>query len=193
MPDEEVPTAPTEERIEKTREWARTMQETRRAEAPQRREEEGAEHARLQSAHFLWWEKRFGRRVREWRTARSWSQEDLAERLRDVGIDMHQTTLAKLERGGRPLRVAEAVAIATIMGMPALSVFYGPGPERENFSLKALRESLEAAEEGIRFTEESLQAQYRTLTFYESLRTTTAEAINRAALETDRGEHPEEA
>jgi hypothetical protein len=36
---------------------------------------------------------------------------------------MHQTTIAKIERGTRPLRVAEADAIAEVFKMPIMAVF----------------------------------------------------------------------
>jgi len=69
------------------------------------------------------WEKRFGEVVRGWRQDRNWSQEDVAERLRHQGFEMHQTTVAKIERGARPLRVAEATALADVFGMPIMAVF----------------------------------------------------------------------
>lgn len=69
------------------------------------------------------WEKRFGEVVRGWRLDRNWSQEDVVERLRQQGFEMHQTTVAKIERGSRPLRVAEAIAIAEVFGMPIMAVF----------------------------------------------------------------------
>jgi transcriptional regulator with XRE-family HTH domain len=69
------------------------------------------------------WEKRFGEVVRGWRQARGWSQEEVAEKLRHQGFEMHQTTIAKIERGTRPLRVAEANAIAAVFKMPIMAVF----------------------------------------------------------------------
>ncbi|OBB31055.1 hypothetical protein A5792_16840 [Mycolicibacterium peregrinum] len=69
------------------------------------------------------WEKRFGEVVRRWRLDRNWSQEDVAERLRHQGFEMHQTTVAKIERGARPLRVAEAAALADVFEMPIMAVF----------------------------------------------------------------------
>jgi len=68
-------------------------------------------------------EKRFGEMVRGWRLDRNWTQEDVAERLRHQGFEMHQTTVAKIERGARPLRLAEAAALATVFEMPVLAVF----------------------------------------------------------------------
>lgn len=93
------------------------------------------------------WERDFGEKVRQWRQARSWSQEDLAEKLRQHGFDMHQTTVAKLERGARPLRVAEAAAIAVIFGVPPLAVFLGPPPERMPWALEQMQEALQTAEQ----------------------------------------------
>jgi len=60
---------------------------------------------------------------RLWRQARGWSQEEVAEKLRHQGFEMHQTTIAKIERGTRPLRVAEANAIAAVFKMPIMAVF----------------------------------------------------------------------
>lgn len=69
------------------------------------------------------WEKRFGEVIRRWRLDRNWSQEEVAERLRHQGFEMHQTTIAKIERGARPLRVAEASALGAVFDMPPLAVF----------------------------------------------------------------------
>ncbi|WP_077042524.1 hypothetical protein [Rhodococcus sp. MTM3W5.2] len=44
---------------------------------------------------FEWWEKSFGVKTRDWRKARGWSQDDLAQRLNELGFEMHQTTVAK--------------------------------------------------------------------------------------------------
>ena len=69
------------------------------------------------------WEKRFGEVVRRWRQDRNWSQDEVAEKLRHEGFEMHQTTVAKIERGARPLRVAEASALGAVFDMPAMAVF----------------------------------------------------------------------
>lgn len=49
------------------------------------------------------------------REVRGWSQSELARRLGDAGIPgIHQTTIARIEAGTRPIRLAEAVALARI-------------------------------------------------------------------------------
>jgi transcriptional regulator with XRE-family HTH domain len=78
--------------------------------------------ARRRAGHESW-EKGFGEVVRGWRLDRNWSQEDVAEKLRYEGFEMHQTTVAKIERGARPLRVAEAAAIGAVFNMPVMAVF----------------------------------------------------------------------
>jgi transcriptional regulator with XRE-family HTH domain len=78
--------------------------------------------AKRRAAHESW-EKRFGEVVRGWRLDRNWSQEEVAEKLRFEGFEMHQTTVAKIERGARPLRVAEASAIGAVFKMPVMAVF----------------------------------------------------------------------
>lgn len=69
------------------------------------------------------WEKRFGEVVRGWRLDRNWSQEEVADKLGYEGFEMHQTTVAKIERGARPLRVAEAAALAAVFRMPVMAAF----------------------------------------------------------------------
>ncbi len=98
---------------------------------------------------FEYWERAFGEKVRQWRQARNWSQEDLAEELRQFGFDMHQTTVAKLEKGLRPLRVSEAAAIAAVFGMPPLAVFLAPPPEAMPLPLERMQESLRLAQESL--------------------------------------------
>ncbi|WP_368681895.1 helix-turn-helix domain-containing protein [Mycobacterium intracellulare] len=68
------------------------------------------------------WEHRFGEALRRWRQERGWSQEDVAERLRRQGFEMHQTTVAKIERGARPLRIAEAAALVEVFELPAIAI-----------------------------------------------------------------------
>jgi len=90
-------------------------------------------------------EKRFGEVVRQWRLERNWSQEDVAERLRHQGFEMHQTTVAKIERGARPLRVAEAAALADVFEMPIMAVFELSGSEDRSADVDARRTELELA------------------------------------------------
>jgi transcriptional regulator with XRE-family HTH domain len=91
------------------------------------------------------WEKRFGEVVRSWRQDRNWSQEDVADRLRHQGFEMHQTTVAKIERGARPLRVAEAAALADVFEMPIMAVFELSLPEDHTADLDLRRIELEQA------------------------------------------------
>lgn len=69
------------------------------------------------------WEETFGRRVKELRSARGWTQGDLAQRLTAAGYQMHQSTVAKMESGVRPTNVGEIAALAAIFGVPIGHVF----------------------------------------------------------------------
>ena len=112
--------------------------------------------ARRRAAHEAW-EKRFGEVVRGWRLDRNWSQEEVAEKLRYEGFEMHQTTVAKIERGARPLRVAEASAIGAVFKMPVMAVFelslphdapwWSSGSDSEPTPLREKQELLERARE----------------------------------------------
>ena len=139
------------------------------------------------------WERTFGEKVRQWRQARNWSQEDLAEQLRELGFDMHQTTVAKLEKGSRPLRVAEAAAISTIFGVPALAVFLEPPPEGTPMALEAMHEHLRLTEEHLESMRQSI---YKVAMSYADAVMKAAElthVLNVAALDAQRkSSHQEE-
>lgn len=62
-------------------------------------------------------EQVFGWNVREYRKAKGWSQEQLAQQMTARGYDMHQTTVAKIENAGRPTSIGEAVALAEIFDL----------------------------------------------------------------------------
>ncbi|MEU7811586.1 helix-turn-helix transcriptional regulator [Pseudonocardia sp. NPDC049154] len=60
---------------------------------------------------------RFGGRLRGLREWQGMSQQTLVEKLAELGITTwHQTTVGKVEAGKRPVRLAEAIAVAKIFG-----------------------------------------------------------------------------
>lgn len=65
-------------------------------------------------------EDAFGRRVREERLLRGWTQADLAERLQKEGLKLHPSAIAKIEDREAPkprtIRLDEASAIARVFG-----------------------------------------------------------------------------
>lgn len=63
-------------------------------------------------------EEVLGERVRTLRTARGWSQEELAREMTGAGFAWRQSTAAKTEAADRPLRVNEAAALAEVLGIP---------------------------------------------------------------------------
>ncbi|AQA02109.1 hypothetical protein BVC93_06340 [Mycobacterium sp. MS1601] len=102
------------------------------------------------------WERRFGEHLRGWRQDRNWSQEDVAERLRRQGFEMHQTTVAKIERGARPLRVAEAAALAEVFEMPIITVLgveaatdFAASPDTYQRELEQARKRLDHSRENL--------------------------------------------
>lgn len=66
-----------------------------------------------------------GAAIRKKREELGWSQQELAEALKDAGVSWHQTTVAKVERGERPLKMTEAVAVAYALGMVKLDEVLG--------------------------------------------------------------------
>jgi transcriptional regulator with XRE-family HTH domain len=55
-----------------------------------------------------------GQRVRAFREARGWTQEELARKMKDLGFTWYQSTAAKTENSARPIRVNEAAALADL-------------------------------------------------------------------------------
>lgn len=66
----------------------------------------------------VWTWVEFGQRVRGLRQARGWSQATLAQHLKGLGVNLHQTTIAKMEGGIRPTVVHEVWALAVVFKAP---------------------------------------------------------------------------
>lgn len=72
-----------------------------------------------------------GARVRRYRQAHGWSQEELARRMREAGFEVwRQSTVTKAEGAERPLRVNEAAALAQVLRVPLLHLV-SPGAVQE--------------------------------------------------------------
>lgn len=75
-------------------------------------------------------DKIFGRRVERLRERNGWSQTELARKMKERGFDaFHQTTISRVEKGERPVRLGEAVAFADIFGRPLESMLAAPSAE----------------------------------------------------------------
>lgn len=61
-------------------------------------------------------EENFVTNMRLVREARGWSQAELAEALRPMGLDLHRQTIQKIESGLRPVKLNEAHIIAAALG-----------------------------------------------------------------------------
>lgn len=81
----------------------------------------------------------FGARVRATRERQGVSQQHVALVLEAMyGIPWHQTTVAKTESGERPIRLAEAVAVAQALSVPLDELLHDADEGRK-------RERIEAA------------------------------------------------
>ncbi len=93
-----------------------------------------------------------GRALRHLRTARGWSQEEVARRMKAYGYDFHQTMIAKIEAAQRPIRVRELADFAALYGVEVHELIYPPAgslkeADKEISALKAqLREATGRAE-----------------------------------------------
>jgi transcriptional regulator with XRE-family HTH domain len=97
-----------------------------------------------------WTEHRFGELVKKERDRkdRKWTQRELADKLADKGINMHWTTIAKIEKGNeRSVRIDEAAAFADVFGVSVdhlLGRRARPGADRD-FALRQLHQSTDDA------------------------------------------------
>jgi transcriptional regulator with XRE-family HTH domain len=100
-------------------------------------------------------EARFGARVRQAREDRGWSQEALARHLRDTaaGVDLHQSAIARLERGERAIRFNEAAALAKVLNIdlrPFAGIDVEPLLTEEDYErVKALAEERRTMEKQV--------------------------------------------
>ena len=64
-----------------------------------------------------WIENHFSEALKEQRKRRDWSQSQLEKMLAEKGVHLHWTTIAKIEKGERSVRIDEAAAIADLFDM----------------------------------------------------------------------------
>jgi transcriptional regulator with XRE-family HTH domain len=131
-------------------------------------------------------------KVAQLREERGWSQAELARRLSAIGFEMHQTTVAKLEAGKRPLRVAEVFALAQVFGLPPLAMFYTPvrgddlGMDYMRDRLKSIDEHLETMTETYMRTLEAFAKSYAEIS---ANRLIVADNMRRAAAKQAKGDN----
>lgn len=76
-------------------------------------------------------EAQFVENVQRLREFRGWSQGELARRMVADGWDgFHQTTISRIEKGQRPVRLAEARALARVLESQ-VGIMIAPPPEAE--------------------------------------------------------------
>lgn len=62
-------------------------------------------------------EANFVANMRRLREEHGWSQGEMAKRMQDAGwTEFHQTTISRMEKGSRPVRLGEARGIAGVLG-----------------------------------------------------------------------------
>ena len=101
---------------------------------------------------------------------------------------MHQTTVAKIERGTRPLRVAEAAAIAFIFRVPPLAVFLGPPPDLMPWSLNELQDTISSAQKNLDEMKAAMTRSAERYVEQEAQVLALARMLNETALEAERSQ-----
>ena len=135
----------------------------------------------------------WGETLRSQRVASGLSQEELAGRLRAFGLDLHQTTIAKIEKGTRPLRMTEFVMFGLAMDVPWLALLVAPGNAADFMKmptpeiLQAMQLSVEIAERDkervLKSMQEYLKSAARTYADRDAESVALSAALRRAGIE----------
>lgn len=86
----------------------------------------------------------FRKRLRAERERRKWSQAHMAKLLSAKGIEVHPTTIAKMEAGDRSARIDEVAAIADLFEV-SLDTLLGRSTAPQSDRIYALRALIDAA------------------------------------------------
>jgi transcriptional regulator with XRE-family HTH domain len=94
---------------------------------------------------------RFARNMLTRREEKGISQADLVKALRDNGwSSVHQTTISRIEKGERPVRLGEARVIAEALGVELIQLLLTPDDSKLALELAAARERLESVRQAIK-------------------------------------------
>lgn len=95
-------------------------------------------------------DERFAASVKRLREEKGWSQGELAKRMNRAGFDgFHQTTISRIEKGDRPVRIGEARALARALGT-LVGIMIAPTEEwkiLDNFAKEV--QELKVADSGV--------------------------------------------
>lgn len=118
-----------------------------------------------QRVHSAWLdlEGALAARVRSVREKRGLSQAQLSELVKQRGFNLHQTAIAKIEAGKRPLRVGELFALSDCLGFTPLGLYYLPEDALAPPELKDLDAQLHDAVATAAVSEKQLSEQIRDL------------------------------
>jgi transcriptional regulator with XRE-family HTH domain len=75
---------------------------------------------------FIEMERKTGAKIRAQRIRSDLSQSQVAERMTNFGFEISQSTMAKIESGKRPIRLAEIFAFEAVLGLPYMALVQAP-------------------------------------------------------------------
>ncbi|MCD4850092.1 helix-turn-helix domain-containing protein [Arthrobacter sp. AK01] len=111
----------------------------------------------------------FGLEVQSQREYKGWSMTEFASMLKAAGLNnFHPTTVGRMERGERPVRLSEAVVIAEVLGSKLDDLVVEPleADSAVRWSIKAVESSSKRAArylDNVRFQREELEGELATL------------------------------
>jgi transcriptional regulator with XRE-family HTH domain len=110
-------------------------------------------------ANKKWAEHHFSKALKDQRDRREWSQAQLAKMLANKDIHMHWTTIAKIEKGERSVRIDEAAAIADLFDV-SVDTLLGRKPTAQRdlrYALGALTDAVFTSRTELHRTSKTLQ------------------------------------
>lgn len=105
-------------------------------------------------------EEAFARGVANFRESMGWSQSELARRMTAEGWSTYsQMTVSRTENGERPIRLAEARALAKIFGTEIEAMLHPDRELKSTIDLREIDESIKSCWEGLKYSVAALMEQ----------------------------------
>jgi transcriptional regulator with XRE-family HTH domain len=122
-------------------------------------------------------------RLRALREAADLTQGQLAERMTQLGFPMHQTAIAKIERGQRPVRLNEVAAFAAALRVPVTDLLADAEGTPESEALWPELLTMAAQRSELTRRHDAIQAERKVLAMQQAELYSRLEAINQREAE----------
>ncbi len=102
----------------------------------------------------------FAENIKRWRERKGLSQDALAQQMADLGFPFHQATVYKIEKGERPVRLVEAMALSALLDQYLFGLTEEPVDD-ETYTAQEAKAALSKAKVTLAVAEADLAAKER--------------------------------